>query len=123
MSEPKWRDIKTVTEELYKEGQWAWVSKSGYSHSARAEKCTYEEFAKSGMQRGQVYGPIPDSPKEPPIPRRFTAIYEGQPVSGACHCKEYVGNLYRIWLWHGDWVSIDTVQRTALEKFKWIDEE
>lgn len=132
MSEAKWRDLNSVSEHLFKQGSWHWHSKNGHVMTCPTcidRKWDFGMFLSNVSEDSatQVYGPIPDPPKilpkTPPTPRRFTAIYAGQPVSGAYHQNECIKDLYRIWFWQGDHVSVASAPRTALTNFKWIDGE
>lgn len=125
MTQPDWRSIETVTEEMYQEGRWVWVTESGSSTCASPAKTGFRYFsdgAKLCARYRQVYGPIPEPPKPPPAIYRFEATFGRKRVSGhympdregdykfRCYWKSVDGTL----LW-------DSATRNRLTNIHWKD--
>lgn len=75
MTEPSWRHIDSVTEEMFQSGRWQFGDTGLNPKSKSNYKLADMKMFCRNIETTQVYGPIHDPPKPPPKLRRFEATH------------------------------------------------
>lgn len=122
MTEPKWRHIDEVTEEMYREGSWV-IPLTDKTHQSRNPTSTKLEQLKSYATH--IYGPIRNPPKPPPKLRRFEATYRDDRVSGvsATGQANLDGFHGLVGIYRETGNRFVWVQPAELTEIKWLDTE